>query len=96
MKSIEELTKIITGQKEFLRNVFHVKAIGLFGSYARGDATEKSDLDIIVEFDAPIGFAFVDLALHLEKTLGMRVDVVSKNAIKPRMMRSIEQELIHV
>lgn len=51
MKSIEEIKSILRGQKDRLRKTYRVKEIGIFGSYVRGEQKEKSDLDVLVEFD---------------------------------------------
>lgn len=66
----------------YLAAEYGVKRIGLFGSYARGEPTEASDIDLIVEFERPIGFRFVELAEYLEKVLGREVDWVTKHAVE--------------
>ncbi|UCH93594.1 MAG: nucleotidyltransferase family protein [Candidatus Aminicenantes bacterium] len=96
MKTISQLKRILAKHKREFRDKYHVKQLGLFGSYARGDETLSSDLDIMVEFEAPIGLDFVTLAEELESLLGVKVDLVSARAIKPRMMESIKKELIYV
>jgi len=68
----------------------------LFGSYTRSEQNESSDIDIMVEFDAPIGIEFIDIADELEKALNTKVDLVSRNVMKPRLMKHIEKELIYV
>jgi predicted nucleotidyltransferase len=70
--------------------------MGLFGSIVREEATAKSDIDILVEFEKPIGLDFVTLAGELEEILVFKVDLVTPNAIKPRMMKYIKQDLIYV
>jgi predicted nucleotidyltransferase len=96
MKTISQLKKILAKHKRELRDKYHVKQLGLFGSYARGDETQSSDLDIMVDFEAPIGLDFVTLAEELESLLGVKVDLVSARAVKPRMMESIKKELVYV
>lgn len=71
--------------KPILANKFNVSRIGYFGSYVRGDQTEKSDLDLIVEFSKPIGWEFFTLEKFLEKEFGLRVDLVTKDALKERI-----------
>jgi predicted nucleotidyltransferase len=96
MKTIIQLKRILAKHKRELRDKYHVKQLGLFGSYARGDETQFSDLDIMVDFEAPIGLDFVTLAEELESLLGVKVDLVSARAVKPRMMESIKKELVYV
>ena len=70
--------------------------MALFGSVVRGEATEASDIDILVEVDPSIGLGFVTLAERLEQLLGHRVDLVSRRAIKPSLWAQIEPELLDV
>ena len=83
-------------QKPELMKKYHLKKLGVFGSYVRGEETQASDLDVIVDFEKPIGLDFVTLADELESMLGVKVDLVSSNAVKPRMMESIKKELVYV
>ena len=75
---------------------YHVSTIGLFGSIVRDDFTDESDIDIVVEFNAPIGIEFIDLANELELKLNRKVDLVSKRGIKPAYLRVIEPQIIYV
>ena len=97
-KSLEELKCILRKHKPTLRTEFHVKEIYLFGSYTRGEQTAKSDIDILVEFEKPIGLKIVDLKDYLEAILGTKVDVVSKKAIlrRPRLWKYVKEELVSV
>jgi hypothetical protein len=70
--------------------------MALFGSYARGDQQEDSDVDILVEVDPSIGLEFVTLAKRIEKLLGVSVDLVSSLAVNSRAMKYIEPELVYV
>ena len=98
VKSLEEIKRILRRHKPLLASKFHVKEIGLFGSYVRGDETSNSDIDILVEFKKPIGLEIVDLKDYLEQILGVKVDLVSKKAVvrKPRLWKYIREELILV
>jgi predicted nucleotidyltransferase len=75
---------------------YDLKSIALFGSIAREEATEKSDIDILVEFEKPIGLEFVLLADELEEILGIQVDLVTPKALKPKMFEYIKQDLQYV
>ena len=70
--------------------------MAIFGSYCRGEQTESSDVDILVDFQRPIGIEFIDLANELEKLLKIKVDLVSKNGVKPQYFKHIEQDLNYV
>lgn len=76
-----------------LREEYAVKEIGLFGSYARGVATNKSDVDLLVEFDRPVGWEFLTLKIFLEDKLGVEVDLVTRNALKETLRESILEDL---
>ena len=83
--------------KPALQKKYGVKDIALFGSYSRNTAVAgKSDVDVMVAFSQPIGLAFVDLADDLEELLQTRVDLVSRNGIKPKYFTVIEPDLIYV
>ena len=82
--------------KPALEREFPLRRMALFGSCARGDAREDSDIDILVEVDASIGLRFVTLAERLEALLGHSVDLFSRRAIKPSLWKEIEPELVDV
>lgn len=82
--------------KKFFFKKYPLKSMSLFGSYARNEETEKSDVDILVEFSTPVGFEFVDLAIDLETLLNQKVDLVSKKAVKPSILSFIEKDMINV
>jgi predicted nucleotidyltransferase len=96
MKNLEEIESILLKHKSGLRERFKVKEIGIFGSYARNEQTEDSDVDILVEFEEPVGLLFVHLADFLEEILQCRVDLVTKDAIKPNRRKYIMEDLIYV
>ncbi len=73
--------------------MFHVRSLAVFGSYARNEQQPDSDVDILVEFDAPVGVEFIDLANYLEDLLQMRVDLVSRNGIKLKYFSEIQPDL---
>lgn len=96
MRSTQELGKILKEAMPELARDFRVTRIALFGSYARGQQTDESDIDILVEIDPSIGLRFVDLAERIEALLGVRADVVSRRAISPRYWNAIKEELVDV
>jgi uncharacterized protein len=96
MKTKAEILGILQKEKPDLMRRYGVKRLALFGSYAREDQCEDSDVDILVEIERPIGLGFVELADRLEDALGIRTEVVSRRAIKPRYWEIIEEELVDV
>ncbi len=97
MKRIDEILKILREELPYLREKFHVKNIGLFGSYARGEQTEGSDIDLIVEFEKPIDFfTLVELEDYLTEKLGAKVEVVTPNALNERIKRYIMKDVAYV
>ncbi|MFZ3073479.1 MAG: nucleotidyltransferase family protein [Thermodesulfobacteriota bacterium] len=96
MRSLEELRETIKQHKPELEQKYKVKNIAIFGSYARGEETEESDVDILVEFDEPVGLLFVHLADYLEEILGVKVDLLTPDAIKPNRKKYIMEDLTYV
>lgn len=97
MKTIQKIERILAREKRRLQKEFRVHSIGVFGSYARGEEQPDSDLDLLVEFDGPIGFfRYIELEDHLGALLGIKVDLVTRNALKPRMGKTILQEVIKI
>jgi predicted nucleotidyltransferase len=96
MKNTEELKKIIKAHKQKLEHEFKVKNIAIFGSYARGEQIEESDVDILVEFKEPVGLLFVHLADYLEEILKEKVDLLTPDAIKPNRQKYVMENIIYV
>jgi hypothetical protein len=96
MKTKAEILRILQKEKPELMRRYGLKRLALFGSYAREDQREDSDVDILVEIEPSIGLAFVELADRIEDVLGVSTDVVSRRAIKPRYWEIIEKDLIDV
>src|SRR3954463_8980193 len=94
MPTLDEILTRLTEQHALLRQRYPIHRMALFGSWARGDAREDSDVNVLVEVDPSIGLRFVELGDELEKALGRRVDLVSRRAIKPSLWERIEPELI--
>ncbi len=97
MKTLDEIKEILKDNKDALREQFGVSQLGLFGSYARGEQNPESDLDILVDFDEPVGlFEFMDLNDQLEKLTGMKVDLVTRGALKPYIGKRILSEVSYL
>ena len=97
MKSLEKIKETLSEHKHEIMDKFNVKTIGVFGSYVRGEQKKKSDLDLLVEFKEPIGlFKFIDLENYLSDLLEVKVDLVTKKSLKPRIGAHILQEAVYV
>jgi hypothetical protein len=96
IKTSADIRKELARHKPTLEEKYSVESLAIFGSYARGTASEDSDLDILVRFKKPIGLDFVTLAEELESLLQVKVDLVSANAVKPKMMDHVRENLIYV
>ncbi len=92
---IEKIKNALKTRSYFLKKKSGVKGIRIFGSYARGEQKESSDLDILVEFEEPIDlFGFVELENYLSDLLGIKVDLTVKGALKSRIRDRILKESI--
>lgn len=96
MQSLSSITSILSGHKNQLFRKYGLKQLAIFGSYARNEQQAQSDIDILVDFERPIGIEFIDLAEELEGILHAKVDLVSKNGVKPKYLQSITGELKYV
>jgi predicted nucleotidyltransferase len=82
--------------KPILADKFHVSSIGYFGSYSTGQQNDQSDLDLLVEFSQPVGWEFFALERFLEQSLGLRVDLVTRNALKEQIKESILKQVKYI
>jgi predicted nucleotidyltransferase len=97
MKTITEMKQILQAQKSYLAEKYGVAEIGVFGSYVRGEQRPDSDLDILIELEAPPRISLmglVNLENYLSDLLGIRVQVAIKKNLKPRLSPYILQELV--
>jgi uncharacterized protein len=97
MYTLETILKKLQENKLELEQKYSISELGLFGSFARGDYRETSDIDILVDFDKQIdAFEYIQLAHDLEDILNHKVDVVSRRGIKPQYLPYVEKNLIYV
>jgi len=95
--NVNDIRAIVQKHTDFLRDTYHVEKIGVFGSVARGDNADTSDIDVLVEFSEPIGmFKFVKLEEYLSQLIGKKIDLVTKNALKPAIKEDILHEVVYV
>ena len=80
-----------------IRERYGVKELFLFGSAARGEAVASSDVDVLVDFEGRADFPrFMGLRFYLEDLLCLRVDLVTRKALRPEMRETVQKEAIHV
>lgn len=97
MKNFNDTKKILKKYKNTIKVNYKVNNIGIFGSYIRGEQKKESDLDILVDFSQPVSFfTFLDLEEYLKNKLGLKIDLVTKNALKPDIGGHILKEVIYI
>ncbi len=97
MKTFKEIKEALQKHKEEFKKEYGLKEVGIFGSYARGEQNEESDIDILIELEKPISFVkFMRLENALSKLLGVRVEMVTKKALKPYIGKRILEEVKYV
>lgn len=97
MKTLENIKRGLQAQKPDLVARYKIKEIGIFGSYVRGQQQAKSDLDILVDFDEyPSLLEFVEMEQELSDVLGIKVDLVMKSGLKPRLGQRILREVVYL
>ena len=97
MMESREINETLQKHLDVLRDQYGIDRIGLFGSFARGEQNPKSDIDLLVEFSRPVGlFKFMELENQLSEILGAKVDLVTRNALKPRIGKRILDEVQYV
>jgi len=97
MGELEEIKNEIRNSMPILRDKYKVKTIGLFGSYIRGEQGKRGEIDILVDFYETIDlFTFIEIEEFLSEKLDIRVDLVMKDTLKPRIRDSILKEAVRV
>jgi predicted nucleotidyltransferase len=85
--------QLLRENQDYIRNEFGVSRIGLFGSVARDQSNDLSDVDVVVEFNRPIGFRFMDLADYLEDLLGRKVDLLTSAGIQAIRFQHVSKNI---
>ncbi len=97
MKTLEEIRQRLVQHKSVLQERFKVIELGIFGSYVREEQAETSDVDVLVEFsETPSLLKFVNLENYLSDNLGVKVDLVHKAGLKPRIGERILREVVYL
>ena len=95
--NIEDLRQILERNRPTLTEEYHIRSLGIFGSYARQEQTPTSDLDVLVSFSTPPSLLrFIALENYLSDLLGIQVDLVMQDALKPHLGQRILREVISV
>lgn len=98
-KTLSRLLRILRAQLPGLARRYNIKSLGVFGSYVRHDHTKRSDVDLLIEFEetARIGlFEFVKLKNELTALLGIKVDLIEKEALSGRILENVMKEVVSV
>jgi predicted nucleotidyltransferase len=94
----EDIISVLRQQKDFLRKNFYVKTIGIFGSFARNEANESSDIDFLVEIEAPLEIYIANryaLTDYLKKLFSRKVDIANPNSLKPHYKQRILKRTVY-
>jgi len=94
---LAHIEEILSTNKRYLSKRYCVKELGIFGSYLHGEQKKRSDLDLLVEFEEPIGmFDFISLENELTRLTGIKVDLVMKTALIPRIKDKVIKEALYI
>ncbi len=97
MKTLDDFKQVLRQSKPLLREQYQVTKLGIFGSYARGEQTAESDPDILIDYEqAPTLFQLVELRNYLSRQVGLKVDLVTKNGLKPRIQAKVLSEVVYI
>ena len=97
MRKIDKVRKILAEHRDELRREYKIIEMGIFGSYIRGEQKRKSDIDILVKFDEPVSLlGWVGAENYLTDLLGIKVDLVPKEDVRPELKKRILKEVVYV
>ena len=99
MKTFDDIKNTLAKHKQELMQKYKVKEIGIFGSYVRGEQKRQSDVDVLVEFEKTSNLTlldFVRLENYLGEILGVKVDLVERHTLKPRIGKHVLEEVVNV
>jgi predicted nucleotidyltransferase len=93
----EQILSYLSANKERFKKIYHVNKIGIFGSFARNQATEKSDIDVVVDLSKSTMFGLVGVKLDIEEHFNTHVDIVQvRDHMNPLLKKRIEKEALYV
>ncbi|MEO6721761.1 MAG: nucleotidyltransferase family protein [Ferruginibacter sp.] len=93
---MQNILQILRQHQPELQRKYPIGRLGVFGSYARGEATDKSDIDIAVEIQGQMGLNFIAMADEIEALFGIKTDVIPKRSIKDKYLPYVERDIVYV
>ena len=97
MRTLKEIMEILQEHMDELKSKYGVRTIEIFGSYARGEQGENSDLDLLVEFEKPVGLLTISmLQVYLSDLLGIEVDVIPQDSLRRELWESVRREAVGI
>jgi len=97
VRNFEEIKEILSKFKPIAQEKYKVKELGVFGSYVRGEQNAASDVDILIDFEqTPSLLKFIELEDYLSDAIGIKVDLVMKRVLKPKISNNILAEVIYI
>ncbi|MCK4532225.1 nucleotidyltransferase family protein [bacterium] len=97
MKTIKEIKNVLSKHKGELEQKYKIRKIGIFGDYVKGRPVRKTTIDILVDFEEPIGiFEFMDLEKYFEDLLKTEIDLVSKDVLKTQIGKYILDKIVYI
>jgi predicted nucleotidyltransferase len=97
MKNLNEIINLLSQQKNILEKDYYIKKIGIFGSYSRGEQTENSDLDILVDLIEPVNLLkLIKVENHIQEITGLKVDLLPRIDIREEIKENILKEVVFI
>ena len=97
MKTLNEIKLSLSIQKTMLLKKYKVNRLGIFGSYVRGEQQQDSDLDVLIDYEEPPSLiTLIELEYYLSEVIGVKVDLVTNNGIKPQLKDYILKEVVYI
>jgi hypothetical protein len=93
MLTKKDVLEILRAELPYIASEYKVKQIGIFGSFAKDTPRADSDIDLLVEFEQPIGLKFVEFGEYLEKALGKKVDILTPAGVKGIRIKEVAKDI---
>ena len=93
MSPQQKIVDVLRREIPYLKKNYGVKKMALFGSVVNGKYTKHSDVDMVIEFEKPIGLSFIDLAEYLETKLGRKTDILTSDGLKSIRIKKVAQNI---